>query len=165
MSYYSITLTLSVNLGVCLPSDSWAEPHWIDRGKWMDEWMVAIVTGHSELWHYSKNSASGRIHSFYVGLYHTWHLGFTKVSPELWIIILHFTTTVISTPSQHIGCDYHILLPHNCVIMTNESSQCAILLFPSHWELYLQAADLLWSCHFALVSDCSWVELERGSGG
>lgn len=104
-----------------------------------------------------------------MGLYHTWHLDFIAVPPELWIIIMHFTTIVILSPLQRIGCDYHILLPHNCVIMTNESTLCAVFpphsLFLPHMPVFTGSRSTIWlSFSLRLEPGCSWAELGSRSG-
>lgn len=58
---------------------------------------------------------------------------------------MHFITVVTLSPLQRLGCDYHIL-PHNSIINTNESAQCAVFLPHSLFLCtcqYLQAADPL----------------------
>lgn len=101
---------------------------------------LIIVIHRSKWWHFTKKGASGKIHPFPVGLYHTWHLDFIAEPTEIWIIIMYFTTVVILSPLQRIGCDYHILLPRNYVIITNESAQCTVVLphslFLSHLPVF-----------------------------
>lgn len=107
---------------------------------------VIIVIHHGKLWHYAKKGACGRkSHLFCVGLYHTWHLDFVAMPPELSIIIMHFTAAVILSPLRCIGCDYHVLPSQLCHYdqwkhTERLSSTLAVSFLTCQ---YLQAADPL----------------------
>lgn len=85
--------------------------------------------------------------------------------PELWIIITHFTTAVTSSPPQLIGRDYHILLPHNGAIMTNERAQCAALLprspFPPLSRQYLQAGGSTKGLSLWVLTGLHWGRIRK----
>lgn len=75
---------------------------------------------------------------------------------------MHFTALVILSLSQHIGSDYHILLSHNCVIMTNERTQCAV--FPPQ-SRFQSRSPALTELSFSPSRGLGKVELARGIGG